>query len=101
MINYGAQVLSQSANSCKLTFGPHTVNREIFALKIFCVKIFRRLANLKNIFFIGSGRPSRGLRCLDIAETLADSLACSQSIKIASVQDRVTIVYTYSLHTCS
>ena len=35
---------------------------------------------------------------IDIAETLTDSLACSQSIKIASVQDRVTTVYTYSLH---
>ena len=51
----------------------------------------------------GSSRPSRGLKyCLiNIAETLADSLACSRSIKIASVQDRVTTVYTYSLRTCS
>ena len=39
---------------------------------------------------LGSGRPSRGLKyCLiDIAETLTDSLACSRSIKIASMQDR-------------
>ena len=60
-------------------------------------------ANFFKHYIIGSGRPSRGLKyCLiDISETLADSLACSRSIKIASVQDRVTTVHTYSLHTCS
>ena len=73
-------------------------------------KFFVGRAMLRKMFthhfltlYLGSGRPSRGLKyCLiDITETLTDSLACSRSIKIASVQDRVTTVYTYSLHTCS
>ena len=83
-------------------------------LKILCENIsrnffLRKSHAMKNVYakfftlYFGSGRLSRGLKyCLiNIAETLADSLACSRSIKIASVQDRVTTVHTYSLHTSS
>ena len=65
----------------------------------FCVRGYGVIAQET----LGSGRQYRSLKnCLiDITEALADSLACSQSIKIiASVPDRVITIYTCSLCAC-